>query len=141
MPKKYHVTLSDDQRCALEARRVGPLTLRQRNRIEILLGCDQGGTDAEVADEVGVTAQTVANLRKRFALEGLDPALAERPRSGTPAKFDGKQQALVVALACGPTTDGHARWSLRRLAGRAVALEVVESISRETVRRLLKKTS
>jgi len=139
MPKKYHVALTDDQRQALEARRSGPLTLRQRNRVDVLLRADAGETDVEIAEGLGISANTVANVRRRFDAEGLEAALAERPRKGAPPKLDGKQEAAVIALACSPTEDGRARWSVRRLSERAVELEVVESVSRETVRRLLKK--
>jgi transposase len=139
MPKKYQVELTDDQRHALEGSRAGALTLRQRNRVEVLLRADAGDTDAEIAQALGVSANTVATVRRRFAGEGLEAALAERPRRGAPAKLDGKQEAAIIALACSPTEDGQARWSVRRLSERAVALEVVESVSRETVRRLLKK--
>ncbi len=139
MPRKYHVALDDDQRQALEARRSGPLTLRQRNRIDVLLRADAGETDVEIAEALGISANTVANVRRRFDAEGLGAALAERPRKGAPPKLDGKQEAAIIALACSPTEDGLARWSIRRLTERAVALEVVETVSRETVRRLLKK--
>ena len=63
-----------------------------------------------------------------------------KPRSGAPAKLDGKQEALIVALACSDAPEGHAAWTARLLANRAVAMEVVESISESSVRRLLKKT-
>jgi transposase len=139
MPKKYHVELTDDQRHALEARRGGPLTLRQRNRVEVLLRADAGETDAEVAEALDISTNTVANIRRRFAESGPEAAVVERPRSGAPAGLDGKQEAAIIALACSPTEDGQARWSVRRLSERAVALEIVESVSRETVRRLLKK--
>jgi transposase len=139
MPKKYHVASGDEQRQALEALRVGALTLRQRNRVEVLLRSDAGDADAEIAEALGVSTNTVAAVRKRSAEEGPEAALAERPRRGAPAKLDGKQEAAIIALACSPTEDGQARWSVRRLSERAVALEVVESVPRETVRRLFKK--
>ena len=140
MPKKYHVALTDEQCQALEARRCGPLTLRQRNRVDVLLRADAGETDVEIAEGLGISTNTVANLRRRFDAEGLPAATTDRPRKGAPPKLDGKQEAAIIALACSPTEDGQARWSVRRLAERAVALEVVEGVSRETVRRLLKKT-
>ena len=141
MPKKYHVSLDDAQRQLLEDRRGRALTPRQRNRGEALLRADDGETDAEIAQALGTTPNTVARVRRRFVEEGLDAALAERPRRGAPPKLDGKQQAAIIALACSPTDEGQARWSVRRLSQRAVALEVVESVSRETVRRLLKKAN
>jgi transposase len=139
MPKKYHVRLDDQRRQDLEARRSGLLTLRQRNRVEVLLRADAGETDAEIAHHLGIATNTVANVRRRFAEEGPEAAAGERPRRGAPPKLDGKQEAAIIALACSPTEEGQARWSVRRLSERAVALEVVESVSRETVRRLLKK--
>ena len=141
MPKKSHVALDDAQRQLLEDRRGRALTPRQRNRGEALLRADDGETDAEIAQALGTTPNTVARTRRRFVEEGLDAALAERPRRGAPPKLDGKQRAAIIALACSPTDEGQARWSVRRLSQRAVALEVVESVSRETVRRLLKKAN
>lgn len=140
MTKLYAVTLTQAQREALLARGAEPLTPRQRNRVEVLLRADGGDTDAEIADELGITTNTVARVRQRFATGGLDAALSERARPGAPAKLDGKQEAVVIALACSPAPEGEARWSIRRLTERVVALEVAETISREAVRRLLKKT-
>ena len=82
MAKRHVVELTDDQRAALERREAGPLTRRQRNRVQILLRADAGDTDEEIADEVGVSIGTVANVRRRFAAGGLDAALNERPRPG-----------------------------------------------------------
>ena len=70
----------------------------------------------------------------------MDAALTDKPRSGAPAKFDGKHEAMIVALACSDAPEGQARWTAKLLASRAVALEVVESISESSVRRVLKKT-
>ena len=116
------------------------LTGRQRRRHQILLLADQGRTDEQIVQATGAGPSTVERLRKRFVREGLEAALAEKPRRGAPAKLDGKQEALIVALACSDAPQGHAAWTARLLASRAVALEVVESISESTVRRLLKKT-
>lgn len=82
MPKKYHVALDDHPRRALEARRSGPLALRRRNRVDVLLRADAGETDVEVAEGLGISVNTVAGARKRFDAEGLDAAPAERPRKG-----------------------------------------------------------
>jgi transposase len=109
MPKKYRVELTDDQRSALEARRAGSLTLRWRIRLDVLLRTDDGETDAEIAEALGISAGTAANVRKRCSEEGPEAATAERPRRGTPAKLDGKQEAAIIALACSPTEDGFAR--------------------------------
>lgn len=139
MTKRHVVQLTDDQRSDLEGRFCGRLTLRERNRVQVLLRSDRGDTDDEIADALDVCVATVAAVRKRFAADGLEAALGERPRSGGPATFDGKVEAAVVALACSPTPDGQAAWTAKLIAGRLVELHVVESISERTVGRVLKK--
>ncbi len=140
MSKKYLVTLADAQRDALLAQRQGPLTLRQRNRIDALLRAADGDTDAEIAEALGIATNTVARIRRRFAEGGLDAAVSEKARGGAPPKLDGKQEALIIALACSPAPEGETRWTLRRLTERVVGLEIAEPVSRETIRRVLKKT-
>ena len=108
MPKRHVVRLTDDQRADLEGRFCGRLTLRERNRVQVLLRTDAGDTDEEIADAVDICAATVVAIRKRFAADGLEAALGERPRSGGPAKFDGKVEAAVVAVACSPVPAGRA---------------------------------
>jgi transposase len=141
MGKKHVVRLTADQRAALEERFAGPLTLRQRNRVQVLLRADAGEADADIADDIGIAPNTAANVRKRFATGGLDAALTEKPRSGGPAKLDGKAEAVVIALACSPTPDGRSTWTARMLASRLVELEVVESVSEDTILRVLKKVT
>jgi transposase len=141
MGKRYVVRLTDDLRAELEGRFAGSLTLRQRNRVQALLRADAGDTDAEIADDLGITTNTIANVRRRFATGGLDPALNDRPRSGGPAKLDGKAEAVVIALACSPTPDGRATWTARMLATKLVELTVVESVSEDTILRVLKKVT
>jgi transposase len=141
MRKRHVVRLTDDQRAVLDDRDRGPLTRRERNRVHILVRADAGETDAEIADDLGVSVGTVANVRKRFAAGGLDAALTEKARPGAAPLLDGKAEAVVIALACSPTPDGAARWSARLLANRLVELEVVESVSEDTVLRVLKKVT
>jgi len=141
MGKQHVVRLTADQRAGLERRFGEPLTLRQRNRVQILLRSDAGETDAEVAEDLGITTNTVANVRKRFATEGLDAALTEKPRSGGPAVLDGKAEALVIALACSPAPGGRAVWTAGMLANRLVELQVVESVSEDTALRVLKEVT
>ena len=117
------------------------MSRKQQYRCEILLRADEGDTDPEIADELGVHPATVQRVRRRFAEHGLDAALNDRPRPGAPPKLDGKQEAMVIALACTDAPQGRDRWSVRLLARRAVELEVVETVSRETIRRVLKKMS
>src|SRR3954452_25232416 len=129
MPKRHLVRLTDDQRASLGDRERGPLTRRERSRVQVLLRADAGETDAEIADGIGVSAGTVANVRRRFATAGLEAALTEKPRPGAAQLLDGKAEAVVIALACSPTPAGAARWSARLLANKLVELEVVESVS------------
>ena len=139
-PQSFPVRLTQEQREALEQARDQPLARKQQYRRDILLRADEGDTDQEIADDLGVHADTVGRVRRRFAERGLDAALNDRPRPGAPPKLDGKQEAMVVALACTEAPRGQARWSVRLLARRAVELEFVETVSRETIRRILKKT-
>jgi len=141
MSKKYIVSLTEAQRHTLLARRGEPLTPRQRNRVDILLRAADGDTDAEIADDLGIATNTVARVRQRFVARGLDGAVSEKTRCGAPPKLDGKQEALIIALACSPAPQGETRWTLRRLTERVVGLEIVETVSRETIRRRLKKMS
>ncbi len=141
MRKRHVVRLTDDERAALEQQEAGPLARRQRYRAQILLRADAGDTDAEGDDELGVSIGTVANTRRRFAAGGLDAALHDKPRPGAKPVLDGKAEALVVATACGPTPNGRATWSARMLANRLVELKVVESVSDDTIPRVLKEAS
>jgi transposase len=138
-PQSFPVRLTPEQRESLEQLRTQGLPRKQQYRSDILLRADEGDTDREIADDLGVHAGTVRRVRRRFAEHGLDAALTDRPRPGAPPKLDGKQEAMVIALACTGAPQGRDRWSVRLLARRAVELEVVETVSRETVRRVLKK--
>jgi transposase len=101
-----------------------------------------GWKDAAIAEACRVTVRTVENVRKRLVLEGLDAALNRKPQARPSRRkiLDGEKEAKVIALCCGAKPSGHARWTLRLLAERVVELEIVESISHETVRQCLKKT-
>jgi transposase len=88
---------------------------------------------------LGVGMATVGRTRKRFVEEGLESALTERPRAGRALEIGGKQQAHIIAMACSEPPEGHARWSLRLLAEKVVELAIVESLSHEGVRKILKK--
>jgi hypothetical protein len=146
--KQHIVRLTVEQRAELKAllRRNGTSALEQR-RARILLQADAGRpgpkqTDAAVATAVGVDARTVARVRAVCATEGLAVALHGHARAHqTPPKLDSGQEARLIALACSPPPAGHARWSVRLLAERVVQLEALPPMSRELVRRTLKKTS
>lgn len=141
MPKRHVVQLTDDQRAGLVRLEDGPLTRRRRNRAQILLRTDSGETDEEIADGLGVSLGTVANVRRRFAVGGLDAALTERPRPGAVPVLDGKAEAIVIATACSPVPEGRATWTARMLANRLVELQIVESVSEDTILRVLKKVN
>ena len=106
----------------------------------ILCKADEGLTDQQVAEALMVGPSTVG-LRQRFVEGGLERALNDLPRPGQRRKLDGKQEAHLVAVACSAAPEGHTRWTLRLLADQAVKLELTGSISRETVRQVLKKTN
>jgi transposase len=135
------VELTDDQRTELTERlEREALTGRRHRRFQILLLADREWTDEQIAATTGVSRSTVERTRKRFAREGMAAALTDKPRGGAPAKLDGKHEAMIWALACSDAPEGHARWTARLLANRAVELEVIESVSESTVRRILKET-
>jgi transposase len=141
MPKKlYLVNLSDLERQTLEdLTRKDTVKARKFKRAMILLKANEGLSDLQIMAAVNVSRPTVERTRKRFVEGGLEKALSEAPRPGKSRKLDGRGEALQIAEACSPAPQGHDKWSLRLLAGRLVQLEVVESISHETVRRTLKK--
>ncbi|SRR6266404_7624231 len=143
MPKKrYLVQLLAKDRNRLETlveQKRG--SARQQRRMQALLLAAEGCSDSEIAEEVGLSVSSLERLRKRCSQEGWESAIRERKRSGAPLLLDAKQEAVLVSLACEKPPTGQVRWSLRQLGERLIALEVVETISYETVRRTLKKTS
>lgn len=91
---------------------------------------------------LGVSQRKIDNLKRRCVQEGLESVLVrKKPRREYARKIDGELEARLIALSCGPAPEGHARWTLKLLAERAVELEYVDSLSSETVRRALKKTN
>ena len=97
-------------------------------------------TDTRIAEAVRVSVRTIERVRQRFVEEGLEAALLPRPsRRVYVCKLDGAQEAKLVALACSGPPEGKKRWTLRLLAERMVALEIVPELSHETVRQTLKK--
>jgi transposase len=146
--KRYRVTLTAREREELTALiSKGTAKARVLAHARVLLQADEsdGGpalTDGQVAAAVQVTVRTVERVRRLFVEEGPEAAL----RTHVPGarmyatKFDGEQEARLIALACSRPPDGRSRWTMRMLAGRLVELEVVDSVSHEAVRRALKKT-
>jgi len=147
--KKYIVTLTEEERVSLEQLvRTGKAAAYKITHARILLKADSscGGpacTDGQIADALQVGTATVERLRQRFVEEGLDAALCRKKqrRPSRQRTFDGAAEARLVALACSQPPEGRACWTLRLLAEKLVELEVVDSVSHETVRQALKKTS
>jgi hypothetical protein len=95
--------------------------------------------DEAIIATLNSTRPSIERIRKRFVEGGVEKAIYEDTRPGSMTKLDGRGEAQLVAIACSPAPDGHERWTLRLLADKLVELDVVESISRETVRQTLKK--
>jgi hypothetical protein len=145
--KKYVLKLTEDERKTLtDLLRKGRVAGWKLQRAQALLKCDQGPSgpawsDARISESLGCTGRTLENWRKQ-AVEQGPLSLLERQPSTAPRsyKLDGEAEARLTALACSKAPPGYARWSLRLLADHLVILEIVDSISHETVRRVLKKT-
>src|SRR5258708_9831680 len=148
MEKRYRVTLTESERHDLRKLvSVGKAGAQKRVRARILLVADQseGGSsksDPEIVESLGCGRASVERIRKRFVEEGLEAALNPKPSQRVfERKMDGTAEAHLIALACGAPPPGRARWTLRLLSDQMVVLEHVESVSFETVRRVLKKTN
>jgi Homeodomain-like domain len=141
-PKTHRVRLTDDERQRLvDFTSSGIASAREIRRARILLLADEDRLDAAIAGAVGCCVATVERVRKRCAAEGVGAALVDRPRPGAAPLLDGKAEAVLVALACGAPPEERGAWTMQLLADRLVALDVVDRISDETVRRTLKKTT
>ena len=146
--KKYKVTLTDEERQQLQGLiAAGKAAAKRLAHARILLKADaaEGGPgwdDQRIAEATEVSTDTVARVRQRFVEQGLEAALARKKqdRPSRERKLDGRAEARVIALACSAPPDGRKAWTMRLLADRLVELEVVDSVSDETVRRALKKT-
>ena len=145
--KKYRVTLTEEERAALEAMiSRGKADARKLAHARILLRADEADgapacTDEEVASATEASTRTVERVRRRFVEEGLDSALMPRPTKRIYARaLDGAQEAHLIALACSAPPAGKRRWALRLLADTMVELKHADELSHETVRQVLKKT-
>ena len=139
--KKQHVQLSEKDRQYLESLlATGELPVKVYRRALALLELDRGKTYTAVAETLNVCNNTVSTWSNNYREQGL-LCLHDRPRSGRPVEIDGEQRAKVTALACSDPPEGHARWSIRLLADKAVELGHCEHISHTKVRQILKKTN
>ena len=147
--KKFTVTLTSDERIELKK-----ISCKGKHRSQkilnalILLGCDEGeyqekrSTNEEISRVLKTSMRKIDRVKKRFVVDGLDIALNGRKGSRVYAKkVDGDFEAHLVALSCTKPPKGFARWSLRLLADRVVELDYIDSISHESIRRILKKTN
>ena len=141
MPKKtYIVNLTEDERTyLLNLLKGGKHSARKLNRARILLLADEGKTDEAIEAVLHVGFSTVGRTRKKFVEGGLEYALSELPRPGGERKLKGKQEAFLIALACSNPPSGRKTWTIQLLADKLVELGTIDSISDETVRRVLKK--
>jgi transposase len=139
--KKYLVDLSANERESLrQLVSRGKHSSRKVTRARILLLAAEGLTDEHIVKALKTAFATVERTRKRFVEEGLG-CLNERPRRGQARKLTGKQEAHLIAVACSTPPGGRARWTLQLLADKVVELKFTNSIARETVRQVLKKTN
>jgi len=136
--KKTHIVqLNEEERQELQGLvAVGNQSARVIRRAQTVLWSAAGKPDKEIAGLLNVTVSTVSNTRQKWVQERT---VEDKPRSGRPAILDGKQEALLVALACSDAPDGQEEWTMQLLADRLVELKVVDEISDETVRLRLKK--
>ena len=146
MNKKYIVRLNDEERQQLiDLTSTGRAAAYKIKHANILLQVDANGpnqADHDVTKTFHCHVNTVRNVRQRFVEQGLEAALARKPQEQPSRQqvLDGSQEARLIALRCSEPPEGHSQWTLRLLADQLVALDIVETISHETVRQALKKT-
>ena len=139
--EKYGVKLAPEERERLEGLvRSGKSPARVMARARILLKTGEGWKAPKVAEALDVSEGTVFRIKRRFAEEGLEGVLRDRPQPSRPRKLDERGEAHLIALACSPAPEGHDHWTLRLLAGKVVELGLASSMSHEGVRKRLKKT-
>lgn len=119
----------------------GSAKAREIKHANVLLKLSKGWKYPEIAQAFALSERTVIRIKQRFLLEGLEAALVDKPRSGAPKTIEGEVKAVLVATTCSKPPAGHERWTLRLLAHKLVELEIVETISHESVRHILKKTN
>jgi hypothetical protein len=145
MEKKFVVRLTEEERTELqEVIKKLKGTSQKVRRGQILLKADADGpnwTDRRIAEAFSCRTKTVENIRRRLVERGFDETLNGTKRAQPPTKklLDGEQEARIIATRLGPPPKGYANWTLRLLARKVVELEIVDSVSYETVRRTLKK--
>ena len=139
--EKYPVNLTTEEKGHLrKVVRSGRSSAQVNTRARVLLKLDEGWSASQVAAAMEVTERTVFRIKRRYAEEGLEETLHRRNQVNRHRKVDERVEAHLIALACSEAPAGHDHWTLRLLADKTVELGLVESLSHETVRLLLKKT-
>jgi len=141
MPKNFYFELKEkDHDYLLNFLKKGKAFVREVKRAEALLLLHNQFSVSDIVQTIGISQPTISRLRQNYLNGGLERALYDEKRSGSPKKFSETDRAKITALACSKAPDGHAQWSLSLLADRLVQLNFVESISKAQVGRILKKT-
>ncbi len=142
---QYPVSLTQEEREALEAFvRCGHKNAREINRARILLLADAGKKDQEIVGLLHTSRPTIWNMRKKYVETSYKQVLSilkDAPRSGRPVEIDARVEANITLIACSDPPEGSARWTLHMIADKVVEMNVVDSLSYESVRSVLKKTN
>ena len=145
MKKKYTVRLTEEESRQLTTLVTkGKTTAYKVKHANVLLKADANGPawlDSKIAEAFSINVNTVGRIRQRFTEGGIEAALKRKNPAflPNPPKFDGESEAKLIALSCSKPPEGYSRWTLRLLADRVVALDIVETVSPETIRSMLKK--
>lgn len=141
---KHVVSLTDEERAALtQFVSSGVQKARALNRARILLLADEGKSDQDIGQVLGLCRSTLAAFRKKYreaSYTHILDLLQDAPRPGRPLRVDSRVEAHITTIACSDPPEGAAKWTLRLIADRLVQLEIVEALSHERVRQALKKT-
>jgi len=140
--KKYVVRLTEEDREFLQKFvSTGKRSAREYRRAMTLILSDKGKTDEEIHEIFIVSTRTIERTRQRYVTGGLNSALFELPRPGQPKKFSPSQEVQIMAIACSNAPEGRSHWTLALLREAAINKGIVEDISKERIRLLLKKTN
>jgi len=146
MVKKYIVRLTADEKKELtQMVYKGKVAAYKRLHAQVLLKADisdkgPGWKDNQIAEAFDITVRSIERIRRRLTENGLDGAISRASGGGSKRKLDGTQEAYLIALACSDPPEGRCQWTLKLLADKMVELKYTDTLSYETVRRVLKKT-
>ncbi len=116
-------------------------SLREHNRVNILLLLHKGKKESDIADFLDVERTTIWRTKQKYGKEGIEKAMQEKERSGQPVKYKDPQKAEVIATACSKSPEGRSRWTLKLLTDTLKKQKGLSTINRETIRLILKKTN